>query len=263
MAKLSAFGSAKTQTATKPAKAGAPMFIAADLRDSNGQIVFSQKQIQEAITGYVEGAKLKSQAKTLMETNETIVEDFALTMYARNYATNGRRPDKSPKLLANPDGTGVWLTTAFLDAERNMDANQFAALASVIGKENAEKWTVKESIFSMDNDTLTTELPDLPEVEVMDDDGEPVVINGKPQMRKQTVMDQVDAALSEKFASRPEILEKLFTVKPRWTNRKGMIDALLDCVGRGTPEAATKLVSAFKAGRVTIQLKPGMSGSED
>lgn len=255
----SAFGRAVKKAPAGAGKTAPNVFVAEDFVDPvTNEVLYSQKQVVDAINKLCEGKAMAKTAETLIETYDPIVKTVATRLYAQTYVNAGHRPEKAPKIVTSKDGTGDWITTAFKDAEKNMDKNAFDALAKVIGQKNAEAATIKRDEFSLNSNKLEIELDDLPEVEVLDDNDEAIKgPDGAPLMRKQTVMDLVDAAITEKFADRPGILDGLFTVKPVFKTKKGMIENLLDYVGKGTANSVNNLEKALKAARVTCSVTAG------
>lgn len=260
----SAFGRAVKKPAGSAAAPASPIIVASDEIDPvTGVTIYTKEQIIEAMHQLIEGKSLESKAKALISTAEPVVRDVARRAYVRLWTADGNRPKKNPKLVENPNGVGSWITTVVTDAERILDDGTFAKLADVIGKDNAHSVTIRRDEFALNPTKMEMEVPGL-QVEATDDDGEPLKdVAGRVIMRNATVMDLVDQAITEKFDKYPDILDGLFTKKPVFKTKKGMIDRLLGFIGMGgNNNRVEKLNEAMVAGRVTIQLRPGKVKAE-
>lgn len=282
----SAFGSSVARK-TVIGSTQATIIPPADLLDpETGKVIFSADDISEAIKSYVEGSSLAAQGKTLMEINSPILTTVARRRYAEMWINKGARPS-SPKMLSSTDAQSPYLTAVFMNAQRNLDSNSFSHLAAIIGEDEAKSVVVQRDDFSLNAEKLGMELPQLPLVEVVDENGKPVYTNtdGKtkgfkkgekipkgwvPKMRMQTVMDQVDLALSKHFESLASqhkeletLLDGLFVRTPVFKTAKDMLLKLPDLIGAKTPLSSIRLAEAFEAARITIQLKSGQIGKDD
>jgi hypothetical protein len=280
MAKVSAFGAATKKAATKQSGPSGPIFPCGDVKDENGKVIYTTAQMQLHLSQYIDGHGQFKAGESLMEKNRKPLIEFATQRMADYWAKTGRRPEHSPKVVTSETGDGSIMTTIFLDKEKNLTQEQFDDLAAIIGEENATGATTRRFEYSFNAQMLETELPDLPKVEAYDDDGNALFVkeddvkneiaieDGQkppkgfiPKMRYQTYFDVVDAAFGEKFEAlfgdtAGERLGGLMVKKPVFKTNKGMIDDLLDFVGRGKEDSAKKLALAIEKSRVEIQLKP-------
>jgi hypothetical protein len=287
---VSAFGKAKPKAATTPQSA-APIFVADVLKDEKGEVIYSQADIKTAINKTIEANSLAARAKSMATANRKPVLEFARRRLAELAIKNGRLPEDSPKLTTEEKGDGNFLTAAFLDKEKNMTDEQYADLAALIGEAAAKEYTRRGFEFGINCDMLDMELPlvdaegkevKLPLVPSFDAEGNAVYFNPKkdtetkivpdgtdapkgwkPLMRRQTYFDLIDSSISERFTKlygeeqAGQLLEGLFTRKPVFKTKKGLLDRLVDFIGRATEGAAFRLAAAFEKANVEVQLKPG------
>jgi len=235
----SMFGSAKKTETAKTTGTRSPIFVANEVRDNEGNVLFSQTDVVEAINKFCEGAELIKTGEGLQETNKPIVEAFARKEMAKYWVTEGNRPDPNPKVTTEASGEGVFINTIFQDKEVKLSEQEFDYLASVIGSDNAKNWTKNYTELTLNPEKLNIE----------------VEINGETKL----VQDIIDEAVSEAFAkiSREDLLDGLLIAKDVFKTRKGLLDKLLAFVGSNRSTAVNNLEEALQAAKVTMQLKPG------
>lgn len=282
MAKRSAFGSAATKRAPSSKGPSGPIFVCADLKDRAGETIYTQAELVKSIDEYCEGKDIYDRGDALMKKTRKPILDFARAKFAEFWAMMGRRPEHSPKVLTEEKGDGAMVTVEFQDREANLNQEQFDELAAVIGAENAKSVTTKGWEYSLNRETLETEVPELAPIQATDENGDLLYFNEKnpeqevavadgqkaprgykPKMRPQTFFDLLDALLLEKFTEifgedrADDKIGAVLVRKAVFKTNKGMINNLLDFVGRGKDDTAFKLDIAIEKAQVRNAIKPG------
>lgn len=282
MAKISAFGGARRAAAPASKGPSGPIFVVEDLKDGDGDIIYSQAELAKAVESYCEGKDIYDRGEALMDKARKPILDFARSKFAAFWAQLGRRPEKSPKVLTDEKGDGAMVTVEFQDRERNLTQAQFDDLAKLVGEDNAKSVTTKGWLWSLNPEMLAMTITELPLVQAADDDGNPLYVNDKnpemvvpvlegqrppkgykPQMRSQTYFDLLEAALVSKFVEvfgeerAQSKVEGVLVKKPVFKTNKGTIDRLLDFVGRGKDETPALLEDAIVKANVQTAIKPG------
>lgn len=236
------FAAATKKPTSSAKKSDVPIYVASDLKDSLGNLIFSKTDICNAIDNYIEGHNLFEQGKAMKDSSRPVALAFARQSFAENWVMQGYRP-KNPKIQTEEDGKGNQLGVIFQDSVSNLDENSYAQLVSCIGKANAEENVTQGNEFTI-NSELLDEV-----VEVSDNNG---------GTKQQTVMAAMIEALQQKFAPSPEILKNLFSAKPIFETKKGLIDRGLKYVTNGkTSKDIARLVDFMQVGKFTTQLKIG------
>lgn len=251
MAKVSALGAARRVAPGASKKSDPNIIVAQDVRDfgNPNTVLFTRDQVVEAIEGYAEGDSLYKQGEALKKLHRMTVEAAGLHSYVQNWANAGNFPEHNPKLVTNPDAKGTLITYMVIDKEVKLDDQQFAGLANLVGAVNAEANTIKRDEIYFDQDRLEA----------------PVEVKEKGKAVQKTVLELIDEAISEKFQAvgREDLLEGLFTIKPKFTTRKGLVKKGLQLVGGQGPAAAGKLAEFIERSNTIVSLRPGSGGAKE
>lgn len=221
-------------------KNDSPYLVADDIKETDGTIVYTKKEITDAIKNFVEGNTKEKEGAAMQETAKKFLGEFARRGFSRIWLAENVRP-KSPKLVTNPEATGAIVTTIFMDKPRNLTHDEFTALKAYLGEEEANGLV---------------------------DNYEEYHLNGKLAQEKVTIkgksgsyMDHIIMACEKYFGDDPKI-EAIFQPKVVRTTKKGMLDRLLGLAGKG-PEAASRLANLILKTNVVTSYKAGSASSEE
>lgn len=233
------FGNAKKTETVKTTGTRSPIFVADDVKDNEGNVVFSKSQVIQAIEKFVEGDEHIKIGEGLQETNAPIVKAFARREMAKYWSEEGSRPDPNPKVTTDGTGEGVFIGTIFVDKEINLSTDEYDYLASVIGSNNAKGWTQNYTEFKLNPEKLNQEIE----------------VNGE----KKLVQEIIEEAVCEAFTKigREDVLDGLLISKDIFKTKKGLLDKLLSFVGSNRTTVVNNLEEAMLAAKVIMQLKPG------
>jgi len=211
--------------------------------DASGREIYSQKAVISAMENYALGRAKVDEGDALMETTRPIVTAAGLQVFAELFVELERKPD-NPKLTTDPNGNGVLMGVAFVDKQINLNEDEYANLANIVGAAAAEKMVENRNIFTLKPDTLDTE------VEIID--------KASGKVSKDTVMNHMAQALGELFKDHPAIIDNLFELKPVFRTQKGVLHEALKHVGQPRDPGTQHRVQAFiRAIKTPISLKPG------
>jgi hypothetical protein len=224
-------------------KSGAPILVAADITDPDGNVIATREQVVEAIKGFAKGKQLQTEGETLQETHKPILGEFARRGFSKEWAIQGVRP-KSPKITTDATGNGAHITMSFIDRTVMINDAQVAELANVIGPANAEQLVEKFTQYTIDAKIASQE----------------VEINGE----KVTYQDHIEKALLSYFPEEHhEMIGAMLKPKEIQQIKKGALDRLLDMVGRGKQTTAALLAEAIQKARIVVAYKAGAVAEDD
>lgn len=224
-------------------KTGAPILVACDLSDQDGNVIATKEQVVEAIKGFAKGKQLQSEGETLQETHKPILGEFARRGFAKEWSLQGTRP-KSPKITTDASGTGAHITMSFIDRTVLINDQQVAELSNVVGPANSEQLVEKFTQYTIDAKIASQK----------------VKIKGK----EVTYQEHIEEALITYFPEEHhEMIAAMLKPKEVQQVKKGALDRLLDMVGRGKTTTAAALAEAILKCRVIVAYKAGKVGDDD
>lgn len=235
------FASAQRVAPASASKVAGNIYVASNLTAFDGSNL-TTAQVVESVKNYSQGKELADQSKALLENNRPTVLKFAETKFAQQWLMSGGRPD-NPRIVIDSFASGPQLQVAFLDSCVKLDENRYSVLESHLGPVAAEENVVKRDQFFMNPELLE----------------EVVEVNSNGKRVKMRVMDAVAEALQVWFAPSPEILTSLFSIKPIFTTKKGMIDRAPSILCPDKSPASAVRLAQFIQDLVTVQIKVGGS----
>lgn len=220
----------------------APIYVAQAVVNAKGQELFSRSQVEESIDNYCRGKDIMEQGSGMMKANETVIDVFAQSFWAMDYALSGRQPE-TPK-LSSRSVNGSSMTYTFVDRPINIKDEEIERLKGLVGENQIGSCYTNKEIFSLNPAVLDRIIT------VKDEKGKPVA---------DTVQNHIAAALQSKFKDDPDLIAELFTVKPTQATAKGLVDRCWELVGNGERNraAADRIVELVGAAKICTQMKPG------
>jgi hypothetical protein len=241
MAKL--FGKAAPKSGAKKTS-DSPILVAEDVLDPATQaVILTRDQVVDAINGYAEGKSLEKKGQSLMNMHKESLGVFARLGFAKCWCSTGAKP-RSPKLVTKADGTGTQITMSFINKPSMLNDDQYKQMVNLLGAANAEECVERFTQYTIDARLASQKID----------------IGGT----NQTVQDHIESALLAYFPEdKHELLGQMLKPKEVFQTRKGVLDRLLDLVGRGHPKAAERLADALVKCRVITSYKAGAVADED
>lgn len=230
------FAAAKRAVPASQAPKGS-IYIADAVLDQNQRELFPRAQVIQAHEAFMEGHRMATEAENMMSANRPILLAFGRARWCNEYIGLGKPPE-NPKIVRDATGAGGAINFIIQDRQINMNDDEKARLANIVGADRVDECVVNEEVFTLNAETLERT----------------VKVNGT----EDTVMNHLAAAIQDKFADHPQLVAELFTVKPVQRTAKGLIDRGVELVTKGdrSPAALQRLVSFIETGKFSTQLKP-------